>query len=210
MRVARKIHCHPQARPAFGYLRRSAPGSSTQPAPCLRSPWCCRLTRSRWACRSAFTAVGNIVARSLCPLPSRMASWFVAKSTSFTRRRQHSSSRSPAPYSRTAMSRGTPERCWRTARTSSRVSTTGKCTGPLGPDDLVEPGQVDAEHLAVEKEQGAQGLVLGGGGDLPLNSERGQECGDFRGAHFRRMTLAVEEYVALDPVDIGLLSASAV
>ena len=108
------------------------------------------------------------------------------------------------------MSRGTPERCWRTARTSSRVSTTGKCTGPLGPDDLVEPGQVDAEHLAVEKEQGAQGLVLGGGGDLPLNSERGQECGDFRGAHFRRMTLAVEEYVALDPVDIGLLSASAV
>jgi len=108
------------------------------------------------------------------------------------------------------MSRGTPERCWRTARTSSRVSTTGKCTGPLGPDDLVEPGQVDAEHLAVEKEQGAQGLVLGGGGDLPLNGERGQECGDLRGAHLRRMTLAVEEDVALDPVHVGFLSAPTV
>jgi hypothetical protein len=47
--------------------------------------------------------------------------------------------------------------------------------GPLGPDGLVEPGPVDAEHLTVEKEQGAQGLVLGGGGDLPLNGERGQE-----------------------------------
>jgi hypothetical protein len=68
-----------------------------------------------------------------------------------------------------------------TARTSSRVSTTGRCRGRLG-----------------------------GGGNLPLNGERGQECGDFRGAHLRRMTLAVEEDVALDPVDIGLLGASAV
>lgn len=47
----------------------------------------------------------------------------------------------------------------------------GQMQGPLGPDDRVEPGQVDAEHLTVEKEQGAQGLVLGGGGDLPLHGE---------------------------------------
>ena len=47
----------------------------------------------------------------------------------------------------------------------------GQMHGPLGPDDVVEPGQLEAEHLAVEKEQGAQGLVLGGSRDLPLNGE---------------------------------------
>src|SRR5215467_2542873 len=31
MRVAGNTHCHPQVRPAFGYLRRSAPGGSAQP-----------------------------------------------------------------------------------------------------------------------------------------------------------------------------------
>src|SRR5262245_62755150 len=33
----------------------------------------------------------------------------------------------------------------------------------LGAHQAVEPGQFDVEHLAVEKEQGAQRLVLGGG-----------------------------------------------
>jgi hypothetical protein len=31
--------------------------------------------------------------------------------------------------------------------------------GPLGPDDVVEPRELEAEHLALEEEQGAQGLV---------------------------------------------------
>jgi hypothetical protein len=82
--------------------------------------------------------------------------------------------------------------------------------GPFGPDDVVEPRQLDAEHLAVEKEQGAQGLVLGGGGDFPLNGERGQEGGDLCGTHLGGVALAVEEDVALDPVDVRLLGAPAV
>ena len=32
-----KTHCHAHSRPAFGYFRMSAVGSSTQPAPCFRS-----------------------------------------------------------------------------------------------------------------------------------------------------------------------------
>jgi hypothetical protein len=71
--------------------------------------------------------------------------------------------------------------------------------GPLDPDDVVESRELDAKHFAIEEEQGAHGLVLGGGRDLVLNGERGQEGGDLRGAHLSRVALAVEEDVALDP-----------
>src|SRR2546425_7268723 len=40
---------------------------------------------------------GSIVTRSLSPLPPRTTIWLVAKSTSWTRSRQHSSTRNPAP-----------------------------------------------------------------------------------------------------------------
>ena len=36
-----------------------------------------------------------------------------------------------------------------------------------------------------------------------------QERGNFRFRHFARMTFAVKENVALDPVDVDLLSANA-
>ena len=82
--------------------------------------------------------------------------------------------------------------------------------GPLGPDDVVEPWELDAEHLAIEEEQGAQGLVLGGGSDFVVNGERGQEGGDLGGAHLSRVALAMEEDVTRDPLDVRLLGASAV
>ena len=39
--------------------------------------------------------------------------------------------------------------------------------GPAGRGDALQAGQVHPEHLAVVKEQRAQGLVLGGGGHFP-------------------------------------------
>src|SRR5438309_7603876 len=42
-------------------------------------------------------AVGNMVTRSLAPLPLRTTSWLAAKSTSLMRSCAHSSSRRPAP-----------------------------------------------------------------------------------------------------------------
>jgi hypothetical protein len=81
--------------------------------------------------------------------------------------------------------------------------------GPLGANDVVEPRKLDAEHLAVEKQQGAQGLVLGGGRDLVVNGERRQERGDLGGAQLGGVALAVEEDVALDPVDVRLLGSAA-
>jgi hypothetical protein len=86
----------------------------------------------------------------------------------------------------------------------------GEVQGPLGANDVVEPRKLDSEHLAVEEEQGAQSLVLGGGRDLAVNGERRQERGDFGGAHLSRVALAVEEDVPLDPVDVRLLGAAAV
>jgi hypothetical protein len=68
---------------------------------------------------------------------------------------------------------------------------------PLGPDDVVEPRELDA--LSIEEEQGAQGLVLGGGRDVVVNGESGQEGGGLGGAHLSPVALAVEEDVPLDP-----------
>jgi len=56
----------------------------------------------------------------------------------------------------------------------------GKAGGPLRPDDLVEPGEVDAEHVAVQEQQGRQGLVLGRCRHAPVDGEVGEEGGHFR------------------------------
>ena len=69
---------------------------------------------------------------------------------------------------------------------------------PPGTHHLVKPRQVLLEHHAVEKEQGRQRLVLGGGGDVPLDGQRGQELRDFPGPHLDGIALAVEENVAPD------------
>jgi hypothetical protein len=82
--------------------------------------------------------------------------------------------------------------------------------GPLGPDHVVEPRELYAEHLAIEKEQSAQSLVLGGGRHFVVNGKRGQERCDLGGAQLSRVALTVEEDVPLDPVDVRLLGATTV
>ena len=81
----------------------------------------------------------------------------------------------------------------------------------LGAHDPVEPGKVDLQHVSVQEQEGAQGLVLGGGGHLAIDRQRGEEACDLLGAHLGRMALGVkEEDVALDPRDVGLLRAPTV
>jgi hypothetical protein len=81
----------------------------------------------------------------------------------------------------------------------------GQVLGPLGPHDTVEPRQVHAEHVSIQKEQGAECLVLGGGGDLVPYGERSQECGELDRAHLGGVSLVVEEDEPPDRVNIGLL-----
>ena len=86
----------------------------------------------------------------------------------------------------------------------------GQTLRALGADDLVHPREIDCQDLPVQEEQGAQRLVLRGRGDLPLDGEGAQEAGDFGRPHVGGVALVVEENVATDPRDVGLLGAAAV
>jgi len=57
------------------------------------------------------------------------------------------------------------------------------------------------EQLAIEEEEGAQGLVLGGGGDVFLHSQVGQEWVRLGGGHFGGVA-----YVA--KIDVALIQAT--
>src|SRR5215207_4036795 len=70
--------------------------------------------------------------------------------------------------------------------------------------------QLDAKNVAVEKEDGADGLVLGGSGNGLLIDEVGNEVVDLDYAHVARMALVVEENVLADPADVGLFGAEGI
>ena len=79
----------------------------------------------------------------------------------------------------------------------------------LRANQVVEPGQLDAKHVAVQEQQGTQSLVLRGRRNLVANRERRQEFGDLARSHLCRMALAVKEDVPLGPVHIRLLNTTA-
>lgn len=71
------------------------------------------------------------------------------------------------------------------------------------------------EDVAVEEEDGAEGLVLSGGGDVFFDGEVGDECLDFFRAHVFGVAVdfaaaqcgVVEEDVAGYPFSVGLFGA---
>lgn len=66
------------------------------------------------------------------------------------------------------------------------------------------------EYLLIKEKQGAQGLVLSGGGDGSVDGQMIEEGANVLFAHFVRVAFAVEEDVAPDPIDVGLLGPNAV
>ena len=86
----------------------------------------------------------------------------------------------------------------------------GKLDRPLGPLDVVEPGQVHAEDLPIQEKQRRLRLILCGRGDFPVDRKVREKRLDFRRAELRRMPLVVEENEAFNPVDVGLFRADAV
>ena len=78
------------------------------------------------------------------------------------------------------------------------------------PRHRVEPAEFDAEHVLVQKQQGAERLILRGGTQAALDREPGQKRRHFRGAHLGRVRLSMEHDVAANPVDIRLLGPAAV
>ena len=61
--------------------------------------------------------------------------------------------------------------------------------------------------MAVEEEDGAEGLILGGDGDLSFDGEVGDEGLDLGFCHVFGVAFLVEEDVAFDPFDVGLFGA---
>lgn len=85
----------------------------------------------------------------------------------------------------------------------------GQAFGLLGAQG-VNGSQVLVKHLAVEEEEGAERLILGGGGDVLRHRQVGQEGLDFRSAHLGGMALVLEEDIAPDPIDVGFFRANGI
>lgn len=83
----------------------------------------------------------------------------------------------------------------------------GEGFGFFGADDVGGRVNFDLEDMTVEEEDGAECLVLGGGGDVFFDGEVGDEGLDFGGAHVFGVAFVVEEDVAFDPVFVGLFGA---
>ena len=80
----------------------------------------------------------------------------------------------------------------------------------LGADDLVEPGQIDIQHLAVKKQQGRQRLILRRRRHPPLHRKMSQKSLNLDRPHLARVALAVEEDEAFYPLKILCFGADAV
>lgn len=73
--------------------------------------------------------------------------------------------------------------------------------------DLLKPGQIRAQHLAVEEQQGRQCLTMRGDRNLALVRQPGQKCLDFAAAQGCRVTHTVETDEGTNPVDISLFGS---
>ncbi len=63
--------------------------------------------------------------------------------------------------------------------------------------------------MPVEKQDGAQGLILGGGAHLVAHGKGGEKGSEFRATHVLGVAFAVEDDDPLDPVDRRVLGARA-
>src|SRR3989454_1821467 len=108
------------------------------------------------------------------------------------------------------MSRGGPSSRRSTARTSSRVRTTGKRCGRLARTISSIHGRSTARTSPYRKRRALNAWFLRGRGDLPLDGEGAQEARDFGRPHVGGVARVVEEDVAADPRDVGLLGAATV
>ena len=62
-----------------------------------------------------------------------------------------------------------------------------------------------AVKLFVEIDDGVQSCFLGVDGEVFMDGQMGEKFIDFFFAHFLGVTFVMENYVALDPPDVGLL-----
>lgn len=132
-----------------------------------------------------------------------------SKSISLTRRRAHSTTRRP---------RSVEERRHHPLAAAELAEERGDLVSgendrqarrPPRPDDALHPRNLDAEDVAVEKQERGQRLVLGRGADAVLDGEAREEALDLGRSHLARVPLAVEQDEAADPADVRSLGLRA-
>ncbi len=77
-------------------------------------------------------------------------------------------------------------------------------------DHFAEFPDLPAQDVAIEKEQSAESLILGGSADVLLDGQMREKRVDLRLGHLRRVTHVMEVDESLDPMTIGLLGPLAV
>src|SRR5262245_8979983 len=134
------VHCHTHSRPACGYFRASAVGSSTQPPAATRSRSCCSRTLARCRTSSALTTAGSMVVRSLSLLPPRTTIWLDPKSTSWTREAAAFENAKTGAVQPAHHDARRPVEALDHGADLLAGEDNGQARGALGSHDLVEPG----------------------------------------------------------------------
>ncbi len=86
----------------------------------------------------------------------------------------------------------------------------GQAFRRLGLRAVVQPGQFDFEHLAVEEQQRALGLVLRRSGNLARHRQMGQKRLQITRLQILRVAPAVKKDIAFNPVHVSMLGADAI
>ena len=84
----------------------------------------------------------------------------------------------------------------------------GKPSRLLRPHDPLEPGNVLAQDLAVEKQQGVKGLILRRAGHSACHGEMRQKRLDLSGPHLLWVAFVVEQDIPPHPVEVGAFSTN--
>jgi hypothetical protein len=90
------------------------------------------------------------------------------------------------------------------------VKTTGIFGGRFNPLDVIDEIEFSFKNLLIQEQEGAERLILGGGGNMSLDSHVCEKGSDFCLAHFVWMAFAVEKNEAANPIEVGLFRADAV
>jgi hypothetical protein len=79
----------------------------------------------------------------------------------------------------------------------------------FGPDGI-DPFQGVVENVIVHKDEGTEGLVLGGGSYIFLDGQVGEELFDLGGSHLGGVAFIVEEDKAFAPLDVAFFGTDRV
>src|SRR2546427_13085678 len=108
------------------------------------------------------------------------------------------------------MSRGTPSSRWRTARTSSRVRTTGRYGGRLGRTTSSSHGSSTPRTSRYRNSSPLKAWFWVDAATFPSTARDVRNSRSSVGAHLDWVALAMKDDVSLDPMNVRLLGTMAV